>query len=836
MANSRAIFRVFVSSSFRDLWAERDRLQKVFEGLQAWCREQGAQFQAIDLRWGISEAAGENHATMAICLEELYRCRRITPRPNFILLLGDRYGWQPLPSCLFEEEFQLLLAACAGATAEQDKRLLEAWYARDKNSVPVERVLKPRAEDFDEKLLRTVMQRAADAAFAADDPRRNKYFDAATHQEIRHGALEADQAEEHVFCYFRNLQTLPSAEVKENRDYIDTLEKQLPGDSNQYHRDTAAHDRLDRLKHDLETKFGKSDPPHVHTYPLADVTAISTYLDRLAADVENNLKRIIGRELERRKNDHIAVTEAETNLHAEFGRGRNVNFTGREVELERIRTYVADSANRQPLVICGVGGSGKTALMAEAATRAGAGLNPAVFLTRFLGTTPAASDIRSLLTNLCDEIKRRYPEAVSEKAATPGADAEEKQTSEFQKLTKEFERCLGLSTTARPLVLFLDALDQLNPTEGAQYLGWIPWQQLPEHTKLIVSVLKPDDERMMKKDPRVPDDPAVVSYRVATGRTSATNVVSLAGMSREQGAALLDKWLAHAGRRLEKWEFPEIASSADGVRRAGRKLTETQRNDLLTKFALHGLPLWLKLAFEEVRHWRSSDGLPKGHDDVPGLSETVPGILRDLFWRLEQAERHGPVFVKRALGYLAAGRRGLAEEELIEVLSSDKEGVMKDFFDRSPTEREKPEEQRIKKLPVLIWSRLYSDLEPYLSERAAAGGTVLNFYHRQVADEVRKKYCSGDDEIHCHRQLAAYFGNHDKKPYFLESIEKQRERMKPPYTPRPVDVRKVDELPHHLLQVAKLVGKDDPKAPEWDAVADLLTDFNFLEAKNEAAP
>ena len=54
--------------------------------------------------------------------------------------------------------------------------------------------------------------------------------------------------------------------------------------------------------------------------------------------------------------------------------------------------------------------------------------------------------------------------------------------------------------------------------------------------------------------------------------------------------------------------------------------------------------------------------------------------------------------------------------------------------------------------------------------------------------------------------------------------------------PRPVNVRKVDELPYHVLRVAKLVSNDDPKSPEWDAVADLLTDRNFLEAKNEAAP
>ena len=47
---------------------------------------------------------------------------------------------------------------------------------------------------------------------------------------------------------------------------------------------------------------------------------------------------------------------------------------------------------------------------------------------------------------------------------------------------------------------------------------------------------------------------------------------------------------------------------------------------------------------------------------------------------------------------------------------------------------------------------------------------------------------------------------------------------------------KVDELPFHVLEVAKLRGKDDPKSPYWDKVADLITELQFFEAKAEANP
>jgi NACHT domain- and WD repeat-containing protein len=46
-------FRVFVSSTFLDLRAERDVLQRTtFPRLAELCSRHGTVFQAIDLRWG----------------------------------------------------------------------------------------------------------------------------------------------------------------------------------------------------------------------------------------------------------------------------------------------------------------------------------------------------------------------------------------------------------------------------------------------------------------------------------------------------------------------------------------------------------------------------------------------------------------------------------------------------------------------------------------------------------------------------------------------------------------------------------------------------------------
>ena len=106
MTQTGKTFRVFVSSTFSDLKEERNALQRyVFPRLTDLARIHGCRFQAIDLRWGISEEAGLDQRTMQICLNELARCQKTTPRPNFIVLLGDRYGWEPLPEEIPESEF-----------------------------------------------------------------------------------------------------------------------------------------------------------------------------------------------------------------------------------------------------------------------------------------------------------------------------------------------------------------------------------------------------------------------------------------------------------------------------------------------------------------------------------------------------------------------------------------------------------------------------------------------------------------------------------------------------------------------------------------------------------
>jgi len=147
----RPVIRVFVSSTFTDLKHERDALQRdVFPKLEQFCASRQFQFQAIDLRWGVPTEAGLDHRTMRICFEELRRSQEISPQPNFLILLGNRYGWRPLPEEVSQAEFEQLAAAAnsetnnpiPGTHGKTALQVLKEWYRCDEN------VLDPTSRRF----------------------------------------------------------------------------------------------------------------------------------------------------------------------------------------------------------------------------------------------------------------------------------------------------------------------------------------------------------------------------------------------------------------------------------------------------------------------------------------------------------------------------------------------------------------------------------------------------------------------------------------------------------------------------------------------------------------
>jgi hypothetical protein len=649
MAQKPHIFRLFVSSTFSDMVVERNLLQKrVFPSLRRYCEAHGARFQAIDLRWGISQEAGLNQRATDLCLSEIARCQRMTRRPNFLLLLGDRYGWQPLPDDIPADEWDIL----TGRLTAGELAKLSAWYRCDDNAVPPRYVLQPRQGayiDQDEwnrveKRLREILLGALRGLGWSHD-KRLKYEASVTEQEIDAGIFQYARAQEGTLCFFRTIDGLP---IGGNR-YRDA--------------NSDAQARLINLKQRLEAQI----PDSIQRYQAQWIGGdISFDPDAFCTAVETSLQRMIEAELA--TFEEVSPLEVEAEAHHVFLLDHTRHFVGRVEVLNSVSRYLT-SDDASPLVMHGQSGVGKSTVIAKAVESASHALY------RFIGTTPESSDIRSVLVSVCEAIRARY-------ALTDDV------PQEYEELIKAFPLFLENATTEKPLVIFLDALDQLSSTNAPSNLRWLP-NELPPNVKLVMSVIPGAYLDALKR--RLPSE----------------SFVEITPMTIADGETMLDTLLSAAGRILQPAQHAEV----------------------LGKFAHNGLPLYLKLAFEEARLWQSYSADFTLHPDVSSLLEN------NLFARLSDEAEHGQMLVSRSMAYLAASRNGLSEGEMIEILRTDP--VFWTDFEQERTHEVQREALRsVEHLPIVVWSRLALDLEPYLVERGADGSVLLNFYHRQFGKTV----------------------------------------------------------------------------------------------------
>jgi hypothetical protein len=502
-----APIRMFVSSTFADFTAEREALQrKAFPSIRSRARGLGADFQAIDLRWGVPERAAFEQRTLDICLTELRRCQAASSRPNLLILLGHRYGWRPAPAVLDAAEFEAL--ADAMPTAEQTR--VHHWYRRDDNARPAVFLLEPRQLsasgapwDTEEDELRRSLERAAIRVFPAADRRLVKYQFSATHQEILEGLLQREVRPGEVFYVLREFENLP--EDGTAGDWVDRRPDGLI--------DQDARQRLAELRQQVADRLG---PEAVHRYRVRWPDGpTQAQLDDLCGWIDNAAGRVIVEEAAAQRTARRAVT---TPTEMRYAAERSATFVGREIHLERIRAYVYGK-ERHPLAITGTSGSGKTALLSRA-TLDLAAQDPSLHLVaRFIDAAPESADIRALLGGVADEVSGR-PDAAGD----------------YWQTVRRLNQVMSRRSDERLLVVVIDGLDQSPPPVGAQWLDWLP-RHLPENVKLVLSVLDADG-------------PAGASHRMARQLLPPTQIVQLGYLSAAESERLLDQWLADASRAL----------------------------------------------------------------------------------------------------------------------------------------------------------------------------------------------------------------------------------------------------------------------------------------------
>ncbi|MEQ1613285.1 MAG: DUF4062 domain-containing protein, partial [Hyphomicrobiaceae bacterium] len=713
-------FRLFVSSTFADFAQEREVLQgRVFPALDAHCAAKGYQFLPLDLRWGVSEEAQLDQRTAEICLGEV-RAAKDYPPPNFLIMIGNRYGWVPLPFAIARDEFEAVLAWLKGRWKWGAVRALRTAYQHDENHL-VPRgfllakpggdrlvsayTLRSREDDIPdlkptrawakfESRLRRSLQEAADHLHRLghlDDAGLQKYFLSVTEQEIILGlsAYKRDSATGGSFApptddlqataFIREIAVNardgrgPPSGYFEQEPRLDALRDQvkrvLPGGCIVTARATF-------------DKGGKLDATYLADFATAIQRKLEVAIDRHIALV-SAIEQVPGFALQSERNDHHA-----------FALDKRRIFVGRENNLRTIACYIASGGN-YPLILYGRSGLGKSALMASAIAAAEvAGADRVIY--RFVGASAGSSDFRSLLISLVEDLT---------------AHGIVQQPEEFEQDASKFSDQIKtlLSSITEPVVIFLDALDQLRKPHR---LGWIP-EKLPTAMKLVVSVL---DDKAYKTDSGI--------YRSLRQRLAPDAFLEIEPLGAMDAHIILTALESDADRRLQS----------------------AQRDYIIGQFEKAGAsPLYLRTAFEIARSWRSTAKVGTGSH---ALAEDTAALIGQFIRNLSDVHHHEPELVTRTLGYLTAAKDGLSAKELTDVLSRDR-GVMQAISSEKHG-------ARTDRLPVSVWVRLNRQLAPFLTEKRIDDQPLLQFFHRQVSQVARERhYELGKAALHA--ALADYF-------------------------------------------------------------------------------
>ncbi|XP_064620122.1 NACHT domain- and WD repeat-containing protein 1-like [Lineus longissimus] len=784
--------RIFLSSTFTDFKTERNALSTdAYPKLKQFCAELGLDFQIVDMRWGVTDDAISDHLTEKLCIREITNCQRLSYGPNFVLLLGNRYGYQPIPSCIKEKEFELLKET-AEKMSLSDLHLLDEWFTKDRNAVPISYVLTPiklklphygdtnpehekqRTEakavwwDIESKLQKILQSAAVEAyntgQFTADH--KHLYIRSVTESEASHGILNTTFPKESSLCYMRDLNGVDE-DLENNLARRHTDAEGIDG---KHCLKTEAQELLENLKTNgmqsklpdknirkfaLNWEAGGIDPEKHEEH--------EKYINDFCSGFVEDIRWLVleyKRKLEKKAAKYgktLGPLLSEVHHHLRFCNMKCEIFYGREDEIKVVQMYLQNetSSNKKPFVLYAPSGSGKTALMAMLAKRTKEWLGKeSVVMIRFLGTSADSSTVIKTLASLCQQICVVY-----------NIKFEPDKTHQIGHVTKYFHHLLMIvqlkGGKQRPLVIFLDSLDQLNPSDHAHNMMWLP-KRCPRSVHIITSTLPDLYECLPNLQKHLGAD--------------ATTYLQLQPLSVDIGNDIIESYLSKKNRTVNKKQHMFII-------------------DAFMKFSS---PLFLKLLLDEACTWKS-------HVTVQNikLARSVKEAILNLFEKLE--DRYGKTFIRFALGYFTVGRNGLSDIELEDVLSCNDE-VLNDVYHYHD-----PPVEGIVRIPTLLWSRVRNDIGDYTVERQTDGKTTSYWYHRQFIEAAEERYASGDQAKRLHADLAKIYLAEDgiketinltKRKLVVEDADRQVARQ--PLSP--ANVRMIHSLTYHLICASDLNG------------------------------
>mmetsp|Transcript_33348 Transcript_33348/g.65546 ORF Transcript_33348/g.65546 Transcript_33348/m.65546 type:complete len:2264 (+) Transcript_33348:3350-10141(+) len=741
-----------------------------------------------DFQFAVSEmgSAPMNPHFYDLCLKEVSRCLEQSRGISFIAMLGHKAGSHCLPAVIPIAEFELLLS-CA---KKEVCPLLNKWYELDANCVPPHYCFRvpenkslkdwvgseskkgllgmSKPKDGDCVTILANLGSFLDQLLEVSPERAKLYKNTIMENEIENGIFAQRQLLQ-AFCFVRTFTQPPANDngglASRFFDFQDTATTSIREKVKRRFTSKDLDHRCKEYNISWNSNLGLAPSDQSHKLYLRKFS--NYYCQLIAESMVMSAKR-----LAKLAADPLMEEVA---FHNSFALNQADGFVGRGEELNQISKYIR-SSSRQPFIVFGSSGSGKTAIMAQAAALCSKGQEH-FMIVRFCGKSIGCSTAAELMRNLCVHLGAIYGLS---NAHIP---------HNYNALKTLFKNRLSLPTAYCPLVIFLDSLDQLNDDDQGRQLKWLP-KQLPKNVRLIVSCLGQESQTKQDDNSLVPFNELKQRF---PNQDNSQVWLNIRPVEPKDAESMIDTWL----------------------HRRSRTLSQQQREILLKTLSANSsarLPLFLRVVFDLACTWRSSQ-------IVKEVQVLVFDMVKMVFLDLEK--RFGKI-VPAALSYLTCSKFGLSRNELEDILSLDDQ-VLAEFY--SQDAKDLPATVRI---PSYAWIQLREALKDYIVETTAQGVSVFSWLHKQFPEVVQSMWLR-DPKIRKAKYLlvADYFsGTHfngkkwqAKGPVVNRRISSQqlfsvvgRRYM--------FNRRRLAELPHCLMH-----------AGEWDQLVATLSSFEFITAK-----
>ncbi|XP_076439571.1 TPR repeat-containing protein DDB_G0287407-like [Babylonia areolata] len=392
--------------------------------------------------------------------------------------------------------------------------------------------------------------------------------------------------------------------------------------------------------------------------------------------------------------EELSLTEMKRASQEEFMLQRSEVLLGRDREIQEIDWYLGSDTPPGLLALVGFPGAGKSALMAYSARRWLQDASCKVFF-HFIGVTPDSTSTYSVLSRMYREC---MPRDQQDSMPVDSDDMARFAPTMFQEAAAEARRA-GF----KKLVVFIDALNQLDDTGKAHRLTWLP-RQLPQGMRVVVSTLEGQCLESLRNHPHPAQE------------------VTVNPLNTDVRKHIVKEWLQPYNKRLDNEQLEILVSKED----AGR-------------------PLFLCIACEELRVFGEFRKLT---DKVQTLSDSLTGMVEIVLHRT--VEEFGKELVQAALCLIETSHFGLEEEELLHLLA------IKPVLPTSPKDCSPSDFKE--KLPMAVWGFMYVGLRSFLRPSGSSGEGRVDFYHRSISKVVRKMYFADPQEsAKWHGRLIQYF-------------------------------------------------------------------------------